>query len=140
MDVNAIVFNLKHLGIISGGDLKTINEKTDATWQNMFLFDHVKTKCDKTALVKFCDQVISVEGNPRMKAFGEDMKRMLAGKHLWACVYMYMCLHVCLCPCVCGVFVCVCVHMHASMHACVCSWHFHTILIQSSVDQRKQIL
>ena len=81
IDANLIVFNLKHLGIISDGDLKTINQNNDTTWQNQFLFDHVRSKCDEDALMKFCDEVISVKGNPRMKAFGEDMKRMLAGKH-----------------------------------------------------------
>ena len=82
IDSNLIVFNLKHLGIISDGDLKTINHKNnDTTWQNQFLFHHVRSKCDEEALMKFCDEVISVKGNPRMKAFGEGMKRMLKGKH-----------------------------------------------------------
>ena len=81
IDSNLIVFNLKHLGIISDGDLKTINQNNDTTWQNQFLFDHMKSKCDEDALMKFCDEVISVKGNPRMKALGEDMKRMLKGKY-----------------------------------------------------------
>ena len=80
MDANAIVYNLKHSDIVSGGDLKTIVQNNDTAQQNMFLFDHVKTKCNEEALMKFCDEVIYVEGNPRMKAFGKDMKSMLASK------------------------------------------------------------
>ena len=81
MDASVIAHDLKHLGIISDGDLKTINQYNDVKQQNKFLFEHVKTKCDEKALMTICDEVISVKGNPRMKAFGEDMKRMLAGKH-----------------------------------------------------------
>ena len=81
MDASVIAHDLKHLGIISDGDLKTISQYSDAKQQNKFLFDHVKTKCDETALMAFCDEVTSVKGNPRMKAFGEHMKRKLAGKH-----------------------------------------------------------
>ena len=81
IDASVIAYNLQHLGIISEGDLATIKQETERIQQNMFLFKHVRTKCDEDALMKFCDEVISVKGNPRMKAFGEDMKRMLKGKH-----------------------------------------------------------
>ena len=81
IDASVIAYNLHHLGIISEGDLAAIKQETERTQQNMFLFKHVKTKCDEDALMKFCDEVISVDGNSRMKAFGEHLKRMLKGKH-----------------------------------------------------------
>ena len=114
IDASVIAYNLHHLGIISEGDLAAIKQETERTQQNMFLFKHVKTKCDEDALMKFCDEVISVDGNPRMKAFGEDMKRMLKGKHVCVCVcacvreYVRVCMHacvyvhVCVCVCVCA--------------------------------------
>ena len=97
IDASVIAYNLHHLGIISEGDLAAIKQETERTQQNMFLFKHVKTKCDEDGLMKFCDEVISVDGNSRMKAFGVRMKRMLKGKHVCVCVCMCVCVCVCVC-------------------------------------------
>ena len=104
IDANSIVFNLKYMGIISERDLMTITQNNDTIWQNQFLFDHVRSKCNEKALMIFCDEVMSVQSNPRMKAFGEDMKRLLAGKHLCVCVCACVCARVC---------------VHAWVHGCV---------------------
>ena len=125
IDASVIAYNLHHLGIISEGDLAAIKQETERTQQNMFLFKHVKTKCDEDALMKFCDEVISVDGNPRMKAFGEDMKRMLKGKHVCVCVcvcvracvreYVCVCVRACVSTCVRA-----CMRVYMCMCVCVC--------------------
>lgn len=46
-----------------------------------------------------CDILIGVEGNPRMKALGENMKSMLECQ---CCVfYTLICISVCVCVCDC---------------------------------------
>ena len=81
MDANAIVHDLKHQGIIGDGDVTTITRNPDARQQNQYLHACLLKKCTEDALRKVCEIIIAVQGNPAMKALGEDMKSMLMGKH-----------------------------------------------------------
>ena len=81
VDANAIVLELKHKSIIAEGDVSEISQKHGRTQQNQILHDRLKQKCTKEALMTVCEVIIAVQGNPRMKKLGEDMKGMLEGKH-----------------------------------------------------------
>ena len=90
MDANAIVHDLKHEDIIGDGDLTTITRTPDARQQNQHLHACLLKKCTEDALRKMCGIIIDVQGNPRMKALGEDMKSMLEGK---CCVQVFIHAH-----------------------------------------------
>ena len=90
MDANAIVHDLKHQDIIGDGDLTTITRNPDARQQNQYLHACLLKKCTEDALRKMCGIIIDVQGNPRMKALGEDMKSMLEGK---CCVQVFIHAH-----------------------------------------------
>ena len=54
----------------------------------------LRDKCTTEALMTVCDLVIAVNGNPKMKCFGKDLKRALeVGVCVSACVF------VCVCTC-----------------------------------------
>ena len=73
VDANAIVYELRHEGIISDGDVRTITKITDIRQQNKFLHSHLQQTCDREALARVCDLLTAVQGYPRMKALGRDM-------------------------------------------------------------------
>ena len=77
MDAAAVVFDLLHMGIISAGDKKDITKKSNRAHQNKILYETLKQKCTDEALMHACDIIIAVKGSPKMKAFGEAMKRAL---------------------------------------------------------------
>ena len=81
VDANSIMYDLKHEDIISDGDVKTISQNTEARQNNQFLHGQLMAKCDKESLMKVCDIIIAVNGHPRMKRLGQDMKRMLQGEY-----------------------------------------------------------
>ena len=56
--------------------------------QNQILYNRLRGRCTKQALMAVCEVIIAVENNAQMKVLGEDMKRMLEGK-------------CCVCSCVC---------------------------------------
>lgn len=85
MDAKVVALDLKHKDIISDGDVVTIHEMKDKMQQNQFLHGHIKAKCTTEALMKVCDAIISVRGNPKMKKLGKDMKYDLAGKPYYVC-------------------------------------------------------
>ena len=70
----------------------------DPTQQNQFLHLILKEKCTEDAFETVCDIITAVEGNPRMKALGESMKRRLeTGGYMCAwgegdgdCVWVHM--------------------------------------------------
>lgn len=80
MDSNAIVHDLKHEGIINDGDLKEVTRNPDATQQNHLLYACLEKKCTEKALMTVCDRISAVQGNPRMRELGENMKSKLEGK------------------------------------------------------------
>ena len=90
MDAHAIVHDLKLQDIIGDGDLTTITRNPDPRQQNQMLHVCLLKKCTEDALRKMCGIIIAVQGNPRMKALGEEMKSMLEGK---CCVQVFMHTH-----------------------------------------------
>ena len=89
MDANAIVHELVHESIIGNRDLTIITRKPDARQQNQMLYVCLLQMCDEEALVKVCEIVIE-QGNPTMKALGEDMKSMLESR---CCVQVFIHAH-----------------------------------------------
>ena len=94
VNANAIVLELVHEDIIADGDQKAISKKNDAAEQNQFLHAHLVRTCTEEALMTVCDVIISVKGNPKMRALGKDMKRMLEGMCCVSCTQ-----EVCRCDC-----------------------------------------
>ena len=95
MDAAAITMDLVHRDIITDGDQSDVTSKGDKKQQNEFLHTLLRDKCTTEALMTVCDLVIAVRGNPKMRRFGEDLKRALdTGVCLSACVFM------CVCTCV----------------------------------------
>ena len=92
VDAKSIVFDLRHEDIIPEGDVAVITRLSSSMEQNEYLHHRLKLYCTPDALRRACDIIISVKSNPRMKALGRDMKRMLEGK-CSAC----SCVSVCLC-------------------------------------------
>ena len=95
----------------------------DPKEQNAFLHLYLKEKCTDEAFKAVCEIIIAVQGNPKMKALGEAMKRMLeTGKCVCVCVCMCVCVCVCVCVCLC-VCVCVCARAYVRIcaHVCVCT-------------------
>ena len=80
VDAKAIAYGLKHEGIINESAATTIQHSNDARGNGQYLHDYLMKTCTKESLVKVCDIIISVEGNPKMKELGKDMKGMLEGK------------------------------------------------------------
>ena len=56
----------------------TIKRAADPTEQNQFLHYCLKQKCTEEAFKTVCKVFIEVEGNPKTRALGDDMRRMLA--------------------------------------------------------------
>ena len=89
LDANAIVHELVQEGIIGNRDLTTITRNPDARQQSQCLHACLLQMCDEDALMKVCEIVIK-QGNPTMKALGEEMKSMLEGK---CCVQVFIHAH-----------------------------------------------
>ena len=110
MDANVIVLDLKHQDIISDGDVETIRDMKENIQRNQFLHAHMKAKCTTEALMKVCDAIISVRGNPRMKQLGQVMKDKLAGnpyvKYYAPIIRVILCMYVeesvCVTVCMCA--------------------------------------
>ena len=79
VNANIIAFELVHEDIIADGDQKAISKKDDAAEQSQFLHAHLVRTCTREALMTVCNVIISVKGNPKMRALGKDMKDMLEG-------------------------------------------------------------
>ena len=75
-----IVHELEHKNIIPSGLLTKVMMETDVALQNSILYERLETTSTWESLMTVCDVIIAVPGNPRMKKFGEDMKRMLEGE------------------------------------------------------------
>ena len=112
IDANAVVLDLLHNNIIDRGDERRIAITLDPAQQNQFLHLILKEKCTDDAFETVCDVITAVQGNPRMKALGESMKRRLeTGGYMWGgrlCTWVHVVVSVY------GSVVC-------SVHGCVCS-------------------
>ena len=71
---------LEHQGIISDGVRKEVRRTTSAREQNELLHLCLKKSSTKESLLKVCNVMIAIQGNPRMKQFGEDLKGTLEGR------------------------------------------------------------
>ena len=80
MDANAVVFELYDKDIIGGGDKNSIMRNDDPTQQNQILHLTLKQTCTDEALLTACDVIITVPGNPNMRALAENMKKRLTGE------------------------------------------------------------
>ena len=78
MDANTIVYDLKHEGIIDGGDLTNITRTPGEREQNAILHDCLLQKCTEEALMKACEIIVDRD-HPRMKQLGQQMKSKLDG-------------------------------------------------------------
>ena len=94
MDAAAVVFDLVNNGTISKGDKKDIRKESNPEDQNKILYETLMDKCTDKHLMDVCDIIIAVKGNPKMKAFGEDMKRALQTSKCVCGVQGYV--HVCM--------------------------------------------
>ena len=105
MDAKAIVMELENHKIISNGDQTEIRRETNSTQQNQLLHACLKKKCTVEALMIVCDIITKVNGNPRLKSLGEDMKTELEKGLSYVGYYAYM--HYCAS----WYAVCECMHM-----------------------------
>ena len=80
IDAKAIMYDLEHEKIIGANEVTTISQSNNSRYNSQFLYDHLLSKCDKDSFMKVCDKIMAVEGNPRMRKLGEDMKSMLASE------------------------------------------------------------
>ena len=79
MDATTIVHELEYRGIISDGVRQEVTTASGMVVQNRILHAHLVRTCTKETLLDVSEVMITAEGNPIMKALGEDMKRALRG-------------------------------------------------------------
>ena len=80
VDASAIVTELEQNTIILYNDRMMITSSTTQNEQNQILYDCLRRRCTKEALMAVCEVIIAVRSNPQMKDLGEDMKKMLERK------------------------------------------------------------
>ena len=98
VDASAIVLELERETIISSSDRTMITSSPNRIQQNKILYNCLRRRCTKEALMAVCEVIIAVQSNPRMKVLGEDMKRMVEGKCcVCSCVCAYICMHDLVC-------------------------------------------
>ncbi len=115
IDAEAIVLELQHKDVISDSVQREVCTSRNQREKNALLFAHLKQTSTKESMIALCETIIDVKGNPRMKAFGEQMLQMLKGQ----CVYGVVCLYV---------------FVHTYIYLCLCFivyWHsgHHTTII-----------
>ena len=94
VDATTIVRELEYRGIISDGVQQEVTAASGRVVQSQILHAHLVRRCTKEALLDVCEVMIAVEGNPIMRALGEDMKRALRGKCcVCSCIHVH-CIHV----------------------------------------------
>ena len=100
LDANAVVNELLYKGLIPAGVHKQLTETHCLKQQNELLHACLMRTCTNEALMRICNIITSVQGNPKMSALGEDMQRKLEAG-VCVCVSVCVCVHVCVCVCVC---------------------------------------
>ena len=85
MDAHPVLYKLKCQGIISDGVMSQVKAATSPKEQNEILHDHLSKTSTTKSLITTCDIISQVEGNPRMRALGENMKNEL---EIGKCVYV----------------------------------------------------
>ena len=128
MDAKAVVYEFVQQQIIPQSVQVNISNESSPKQQNQILHAGLKKSCTEEALMRACDIIIAVKGNPKMRRLGANMKTYLQtgiinGYSYYKYAYMYM-------------FVCVCMHMLVyAMHVCVtlCPRHqslYNTLFVQ----------
>ena len=98
MDAKTVVMELLNMGVIDDGIKSRILREGSTRLQNEILHDCLKKRCTDDALRAVCDVIIGVTGNPRMRAFGVDIKkRLVAGIYGKCCVCVHACARACAC-------------------------------------------
>ena len=78
MDPNAVVNELRHKGLIPQGEQVEISRTKGDKQKNQLLHQCLVRTCTREALIDACGIIIAeAEGNRKMKAFGEDIKKRL---------------------------------------------------------------
>ena len=85
MDTKAVLYELKCQSIISDGVMSEVKAATSPKEQNEILHGHLLKTSTTKSLITTCDIISQVEGNPRMRALGEQMKNEL---EIGKCVYV----------------------------------------------------
>jgi len=85
VDATIIVRELEYHGIISDGVRQEVTAVSGSVVQNQTLHAHLVRTCTKKALMSVSEVMVAVEGNPNMKALGEEMRSLLRGK---CCVFI----------------------------------------------------
>ena len=82
------MFGLEDKDIIPDGVRKAINSENTGTQQNEILYAHLVRSSTRDSLMTVCDAIIAVQGYPRMRKLGEDMKSMLDGM-CYVCLFIH---------------------------------------------------
>ena len=127
MDASTVAMEMFHYQIIPNGVLESIAKADNQRQQNSILHDCLLRTCTNEALMRACDIITSVQGNPKMSVLGKDMRRRLESG-----VCVCACMHVCV-WCVCLCVVCVCLYQCACDvlygHSVQCYVYYSYIII-----------
>ena len=122
MDANAVINEFLYMGLIPAGVHQKLTETDCPKQQNELLHACLLRTYTNEALMRACDIISSVRGNPKMSTLGKDMQRRLDSG-------------VCACVCAC-VRACVCACMRVCMRSLVCVF----TMIAMPICYRRQIL
>ena len=99
MDASSVVSDFVYHSIIPDGVRESITKADGQRQRNSELHECLLRTCTNDALMRACDIITSVQGNPKMSALGKDMQRRLeSGVCVCACVRA--CVRECVCECV----------------------------------------
>ena len=88
MDANDVVGELVHYGIIPESVQEDISHTSSPKRRNEILHAGLKKTCTKDTLMRACEIIIAVKGNPKMSALGSDMKRRLETGMYCVCAFV----------------------------------------------------
>lgn len=83
MDANTVVHEFAYQNIIPDGIETRVLAAMSARQQNEILHNYLLKTSTNESFLTTCDIIIEVQGNPRMRALGEEMKKELeTGNHV----------------------------------------------------------
>ena len=86
MAASTVVHELAYQGIIPDDIKARVLTTMSARQQNDILHNHLLETSTSESFLTTCDIIIQIQGNPRMRALGEEMKKELETGN---CVYLY---------------------------------------------------
>ena len=97
MDASTVALDLFHSGIIPDGVQERIVKADGQTQRNSTLHECLLRTCTNDALMRACDIITSVQGNPKMSDLGKDMKKRLESGvcvcvHAWVPTFVLPCM------------------------------------------------